>query len=248
MITGLKAKEDRNDFQGRRVRNSFFWVCDASKIQNAEAKVRSLLVRALHGELEQDIDSYIDSGGEYGFKVKGNDLEKLLNSPLSIENTDNTDLGCKIGSNTKSSRQKLAEELRNNSLPERKGILVLITSIKSASALKEVAVWRGLSNRIKDKELEEVSSLETVNRQAQKKTIFLGIAIALISIVAIALLIIKFTTLQKPQPEIIPTPSTIQENSSSTSTEELNPSVDLTKAKGINYSNFSYISNEEYGI
>ena len=145
-----------------------------------------------------DAPSFIVSGGEYGFEVKGNDLEQLLNSPLLTKNTNYTNSGCKIGSNTTSSRQKLAVELQTHSLPERKGILILITSIKSASALKEIGVWRGLSNRIKDEELEKYSSLETVDRQAQKKTIFLGIAIALILIIAIAILIIW----QKPQPKI----------------------------------------------
>ena len=235
MITGLKAKEDRNDFQGRRVRNSFFWVCDANEI-NAEAKVRSLLVRALLGELEQDIDSYIIvSGGEYGFKLKGNDPEKVLNSPLSTKNTNHTNSGCKIGSNTTSSRQKLAVELQTHSLPERKGILILITSIKSASALKEIGVWRGLSNRIKDDEFEEYSSLETVDRQAQKKTIFLGIAIALILIIAIALLIIKFKMSPTPQPQINPSSSPIQKTSFPQNSELLVQPINCIQAQKNNY-------------
>ena len=244
LITGLKAKESRNDFQGRRVRNSLFWICDTTEIQNAEAKVRSLLIRALHGELEQEIDSAIVNGGKHGFEVKRNYLERLLNSPLLTNNINQTELAAQIGSNSKSSRQQLASDLQTCSLPKRNGVLVLITSIKSLSALQEIGVWRGLSNRIKD---EEDPFAETVDRQAQKKTIFLGIAIALVLIIAIAILTIKLTKIQKLQPETIPTPSTIQQDSSSTSTEELNPSVDLIKAKEINCSTSSNMFNEGYG-
>lgn len=249
LITGLKAGENRNDFQGRRVRNSLFWICDTTEIQNAEMKVRSVLIRALHGDLEQKIDSAIDSGGKYGFKVKQSSLEQiLLDSPPLPKNDPSKNLSCKIGSNSKSSRQKLASELHTYSLPEQNGILVLVTSIKSASALQEIDVWRGLSSRIKDDEFEEYSSPEAVNRQAQKKTVFLGIAVAIILIVAIAFSIIKTNTPPKPEPEVIPTPSTIQKNSPTTSKEELNPSVNLIKAKEISYLISSHIFPEEYGI
>lgn len=249
LITGLKAKENRTDFQGRRIRNSLFWICDTTKIQNAEAKVRSLLIRALNGDLEQEIDSAIVSGGKYGFEVEQSCLEQLLlNSPLLPKNNQSENVCCKIGSNSQLLRQELASELQTYSLPDRNGLSILVTSIKSASALKEANVWRGLSNRIKDEEFEEYSSLETVDRQTQKKTVFLGIAIAMLLLIAIAFSIIKTNTPQKLEPEVIPTPSTIQKNSPTTSKEELNLSVNLIKAKEISYLISSHIFPEEYWI
>ena len=203
LITGLKAKEDRNDFQGRRVRNSLFWICDTTEIQNAEMKVRSVLIRALQGDLEQEIDSAIDIGGKYGFKAEQSNLEQiLLNSSLLLENNPSQKLNCKISSNSKLSREQLASELQTRSFPERDGVLVLVTSIKSLSALQKINVWRGLSDRIKDEEY----SLETVDRQAQKKTKKHSLVIILIVIVTISLIgiAIQTTNQQKPQPQIDP--------------------------------------------
>ncbi len=245
LVTGLKARENRTDFTGRSIRNSILWICQKD---SENAKVRSLLIRALKGKLDQEIDKTISACGEYGFKVDYKSLAELSSSVSDVENNRNTDPSCKIGSNSESLRQEIALELQTSLLPDRNGLLILVTSIKSASILKEATVWRGLSNRIEDEEFEEYSFLGTVNQQAQKKTIFLGIAIAIILLIAIALLIIKLTTPQKPQPEITPTPSTIQKNSHTTLKEELNQSVNLIKAKEINYSTSLHMFQEEYGM
>ncbi len=202
LITGLKAREERADFTGRSVRNSILWICPKD---SENIKIRSLLILALQGKLEREIDKIITAAGEYGFEVNYKSLVQLSNSTLNIGNNQNTDLNCKIGKNSELLRQQIALELETNPLPDRNGLLVLVTSIKSASALKKTGVWRGLSNRIKHEEFEEYSSLARGSQQAQKKTIFLGITIAIISIIAIALLIIKLTTPQKLQPE--PPPS-----------------------------------------
>ena len=243
LVTGLKASEDRTDFTGRSIRNSVLWICQKD---SDNAKVRSLLIRALKGELEPQIDKTISAGGKYGFEVDRESLLKLSNSALNVENNRNSDPSCKIGSNCESLKQEIALELQTSPFPDRNGLLILVTSIKSASALKEAAVWRGLSNRIKDEEFETYSSLKTVDR-SQKKTIFQGIAIAIILLVAIAFSIIKITTPQKLEPEIIPTPSIIQENSSSTSTKKSNPSVNPIQIDKRNYPISLNISREDYG-
>ena len=240
LVTGLTS-ENRTDFAGRSIRNSVLWICQKD---SDNARVRSLLIRALKGKLEREIDKTIDVGGEYGFEVDRESLLKLSNSVSNVENNRNTDPSYKIGSNSESLRQEIALELQTSPLPDRNGLLVLVTNIKSASVLKEAAVWRGLSNRIKNEEFEVYSS--GVDR-SQKKTIFLGIAIAIL-LIAIAFSIIKITTPQKQELEIIPTPSTIQKNSPTTSKEELNPSVYLIKAKEINCLISSRIFLEEYGI
>ena len=128
--------------------------------------IRSLLIRALKGKLEQEIDKTINVAGEYGFEVDYKSLVELSNSVLNVENNQNTDPSCKIGSNSESLRQELASELQTNPLPDRNGLLILVTSIKSASSLQEIDVWRGLSSRIDNKEFEKYSSLGTINQQA----------------------------------------------------------------------------------
>lgn len=239
LVTGLKARPERTDFAGRLVRNSILWDCT----KDNELKIRSLLILALRGELDREIDKSINIGSEYGFKVDYDRLEHLSNL-IDLKNNQNTDLNCKIGKNCVSLREELALELENNLLPNKTGLLVLVTSIKSASTLKQTVVWRGLSNRIEFEEFKRYATLGTTKSEAEKKTILLGIAIAIL-IIAIAL-VIKSNTPQT-QPEITPTPSTTQENSSYTSTKKLNLSVNPTKAKEINYSSFSYIFNEESG-
>ncbi len=145
LITGLKAREERTDFTGRAVRNSLLWICQKDP---GNIIIRSLLIRALRGELEREIDQTINIAGQYGFEVDYQLLKDLLNSTLAIANNQNTDLNGKIAKNSELLRQELALELETNTLPPQQGLLVLITSIKSASALKATNVWRGLSNRV----------------------------------------------------------------------------------------------------
>lgn len=227
LVTGLKARPERTDFAGRSIRNSVVWICQKEQ----ENIIRSLLIRALQGKLEPEIDATISNGGEYGFEVDYQSLVELFNSALNLENNQNTDLSCKIGSNSESLRQEIALELQANPLPDRSGLLVLVTSIKSAAALKETTVWRGLSSRIDAEKLAEYSFGKTVNQQTQKKTIFWGLAIAIILIMAIALMTIP----EKSEPETIPTPSTIQQSLSTTSPKKLNRSVNLSNIKQTNY-------------
>lgn len=246
LVTGLKARKERTDFMGRPIRNSVLWI--GKKDSENELKARSLLIRALRGELEREIDKTISISGNYGFEVDYKLLKDLFNSTLVIANNQNTDLNSKIGNNSELLRQEIALELENNALPNRQGLLVLVTSIKSALALKKTGVWRGLSNRVEYEKFKEYGFLNTTKSQAQKKTIFLILAIAIVSLVAIALSIIKFTTPQQPQPEIIPTPSTIQKNSLTTSKKELNRALNPIKTREINYLTSSYIFKKDYGI
>ncbi len=198
LVTGLKARSQRTDFTGRSVRNSALWIYRKDR---ENIKVRSLLILALRGELDQKIDKTINVSGKYGFEVDSDRLKNLSNSTLAIGNNYQTDASCKIGKNCDSLREEIALELESNVLPDREGLLVLVTSIKSASTLKDTAVWRGLSNRVESQELKQYASLDLTKFKPEKKTIWLSIAIALISILAISLIMIKFTTPQLPQIE-----------------------------------------------
>ena len=244
LVTGLKAREERKDYVPRLIRNSVLWIC---RKDNENLKIRSLLILALREELDRVIDKTINISGQYGFEVNYKALKELSNSTLAIGNNEPID-SCKIGKNYDSLREEIALELESNALPNREGLLVLVTSIKSASAIEKTGVWRGLSNRVEFEKLEKYGSLSTNQSGTEKKTPWIWVAIASILITAIAFLIIKTNTPPKLEPEVIPTPSTIQKNSPTTSKEELNPSVNLTKVKEISYLISSHIFPEEYWI
>ena len=198
LVTGLKAREERKDYVTRLVRNSVLWIC---KKDNENLKIRSLLILALRGELDRAIDETIDITGQYGFEVDYEAFKQLSNSTLAIGNNDQIDSNCKIGKNCDFLREEIALELENNALPNKEGLLVLVTNIKSASALKETGVWRGLSNRVESETLKEYASLAITQSGKEKKTLWIQVAIASILIIAIALIIIKFTMPQQPQIE-----------------------------------------------
>ncbi len=207
LVTGLKARKERTDFTGRPVRNSVLWII---RKDCENLIIRSLLIRALRKELDKNIDKDIDISGEYGFEVDYDRLKHLSNSTLAIGNNQNTDLNCKLGKNCDSLREELALELESNTLPDREGLLVLVTSIKSAYSLKETGVWRGLSNRVESEEFKQYSSLAIIKPGTEKKTLWLAIAIAIILLLAIAILI----TIQKPQPKINPNSPTLEQSTS----------------------------------
>lgn len=197
LVTGLKAREERKDYVPRLIRNSVLWIC---RKDNENLKIRSLLILALRGELDRAIDKTIDISGQYGFEVDYKAFKELSNSTLAIGNNEPIDL-CKIGKNYDSLREEMALELESNVLPNKDGLLVLVTSLKSASTLKETGVWRGLSNRVESEELRQYTSSAITQSGTEKKTLWIWVAIASILIIAIALIIIKFTMPQQQQIE-----------------------------------------------
>lgn len=150
LVTGLKAREERTDFMGRSVRNSIAWVYSDS--EEHEKILRSLAIRTLKNELESELDRAISIGGEYGFQVDRNAIERLA-SPEKIESQP-AETVCKLGKNCPKLRQDLAEELQKFSLPRFDGFLIIITTLKAKSALSLSGVWRGLSDRIENEEWE----------------------------------------------------------------------------------------------
>ncbi|BAZ43167.1 hypothetical protein NIES4102_01650 [Chondrocystis sp. NIES-4102] len=208
-ITGLKARKERADFMGRQVLNSLLWIYKATA--SNEEKIRSIVIKALEGTIEGEVDQLINPGGEQEFQIDYERLRELSNQTQINHNKIKYTIN-KIGNNCQNLRTELAQELETITLPETEGVLILITSIKSSSALKEIGVWRGLSNRVELTEFEEYNLVKTPANQAQKKRILLGLAIALILVIAIAFFwVIK--TQHPSQPEITPTPSTISQNS-----------------------------------
>ncbi|MBD2612006.1 hypothetical protein H6G94_12075 [Nostoc punctiforme FACHB-252] len=187
LVTALEAREERIDFMGRRVRNSVVWIYP----ENNEQALRSLTVRALRGELQQEVDRAITIGGEYGFTVLFEEITRLAN-PEAIDNYE-ADLKPKIGKNFLKLREELALELERHKLPQRNGLLILVTSIKTKPALIEANVWRGLSNRLVNDDWEIIPEKKSL-------TGIWILVLAVVIVLAIALLLIIIIP-QKIQPK-----------------------------------------------
>ena len=156
LVTGLKAREERTDFMGRKVRNSVAYVCSDSN--DNELIIRSLAVRALRGELEGEVDKAVNIGGEYGFEVSFEKISQLarLEDVESLE----AEQQIRIGENSIEFKEDLALELEQHCLPKTKrdSILIAVTGIKSKDALIQAKVWRSLSSRVKTQEWIKISN------------------------------------------------------------------------------------------
>ncbi|MEC4804291.1 MAG: hypothetical protein SAJ12_09670 [Jaaginema sp. PMC 1079.18] len=196
LITGLKAKQDRVDFAGRSVRNSLLWI--KTKNDSNEKQVRSILLQALKGQLEAKLDDAVRVGGEYGFEVDYSKLKEIGNfTSETLQSHQNASDLLKVGQNSVELREELALELISNCLPERQGLLVVVTSLKKEADLKRIQVWRSLSSRVEFNEWQEFRP-SAINPTSQKKTklILSIIAISIIVATAIAL----FLIVQTPPP------------------------------------------------
>ena len=189
LVTGLPAQE-RTDFRGRKIRNSVAWVLEDSEA--SERELRAIADFALRDLLANSIDSAIKFGGEQGFEVSFNDLERL-----NLEEVDNfpAKLESQIGQNSQELREKLAFELNQRHLPKDNGALVVVTGIKSESALMEAGVWRGLSSLVQAEEwkpykksLPLAAKKELITQEkSENKTLIFSIFFILIAVIAIAI-------------------------------------------------------------
>ena len=82
LVTGMKASK-RKDYRGRTIRNSIALI-DEDNEEN-ERKIRGLAVLALEEKLENEIDSAIKEGGEYGFVVSYEKINNLIQDSLQKE-------------------------------------------------------------------------------------------------------------------------------------------------------------------
>lgn len=223
LVTALKAREERTDFMGRPIRNSVAWV-DQDTEEN-ERIFRSLTVRALRGELETEVDRAISIEGEYGFSV---DLEaiKKLAAPEQVDFKE-PELTVRISNNSIESKESLALELEQHCLPQRNGFLIVVTSIKTKSALLQASVWRGLSLRV-----EEKGAILPEKKTRMTSIVRTAIAIAIATFILITILGLKLMMSTESQPN--PKPS-IPSNSLKKESIYTDFSLNYNQAKEINY-------------
>lgn len=191
LVTGLKARDERTDFTGRKVRNSIVWLYPDDS--EHRARLRAIAVRALRGELDEQVDRAIESVPDRGFEVDWYRIRQISET-TALENRYDSDPTKKIGKNSEEVKQELALELEANDFPQNNGLLVLVTSIKTESALKDIGVWRGLSNRVEYEKLTKIAGNYRTEKSSQKKTSILK-TIALIASAVILILTILWTIL-----------------------------------------------------
>lgn len=145
LITGLES-QNRTDNRTRKIRNSVLWVADESQ----EGELRAIAIQALGGELASKVDRTVSSANnDVGFQVDFGQLgfKTLVSEPLSQGQPAN--LTSKIG-NLSELKDELIEELKQYSLPQKEGVLLLIVVSPTVTQdiLERNKVWRGLSDTI----------------------------------------------------------------------------------------------------
>lgn len=190
LVTGLSS--ERIDFMNRRIRNSVAWV-EPDSSEN-EQIIRSLVVLALTDKqtLENKVNEAVVEAkvtSEYHFEVNWEKINQL-SELKQVQGNNNAKKGNYIGNNSVELQTEVGLELQANCLPSGDGVLVLATTLKTESDLKQYNVWRGLSNKVPYEELKSVSS-----PSEQKKSLLWQVAIAVamavvIIIIAVVIIII----------------------------------------------------------
>ena len=188
LVTGLFS--ERNDFMNRQIRNSVACVVH-DNLEN-ESIIRSLAVLALENKekLEKEVNEAVyetepDSEYEFNFDVK---KISQLSESIQLKSDSNPKESNYIGSDSKKLQKDVGLKLKNNHLPERNDILVLLTTLKTESALKKHNIWLGLSAKVPYNELTPVSS-NSQKQLPEKKT--LAVVTAVVIAVVMILIVIK---------------------------------------------------------
>lgn len=168
LITGIEP-DGKVDFVERQIRISVAWIAE-----NNEAGFRLLAANALDEEkcqiLTAKLSQAVTLGGETGFQV---DYLKILE--LSDRSQSQELPGNELPNPTKQIAQisperkkELSEELKQYRLPDKSGLLVVVTEIKKQETLVNANVWRGLSSLVKDKDWREIPAIYADNSHPNK--------------------------------------------------------------------------------
>lgn len=208
LVTALEADSSRVDYMGRPIRNSVAWTFEVSAESSEDEKIiRAITISALKGELGSLISTSIwnDDSKDYGFQVS---FEKLESVGKTFDNLESASPEPKrfIGGDSAQIRKELCDELSKNRLKDDEGLLILVTTLKSEEAMRNLPVWRGISSRFNsDGEWLDISH-QLSNRSAQKKRtpilrICIIILLSLLIVLGIYLLWVKVVNPEKEVPK-----------------------------------------------
>lgn len=220
LATGLDSPE-KKDFRDRPIRHSIVWILDEN--DDNETQVRAIAVQALQGSLANQVDRYIQFGGENGFEASIPDIEIMSRSfssgeLMGISPLPSSELPLKIGRNSRDLRDDLACKLQDYRLRKGCEFIVIATGVKSEDALEKAGAWRSLSNLVKSENWKKLSKSEV------QQSSFFGMAIAIIVAVIVVIALIMLIVLLHPfnlKQEVTPSPP--QETTWSEPEVEVNP-------------------------
>ncbi|MFM6192338.1 hypothetical protein [Planktothrix sp.] len=165
VVTGIPSA--RRDYQNRTIFISVAWILKDDDVN--EAKIRNLASKILLSkiflhdtdeiELKQSIEASVNDEEENsfqeknGFTVKFESLRCLLEqekeSSSPSKSLDEKEVLYEKSNDT--TIQKLAQDLKEQSLPEGDRPLVVVTGIQSRADFESAKVWRGLANFVDER-------------------------------------------------------------------------------------------------
>lgn len=180
VVTGVKS--NRTDFSGRVIRNSVVWL--VTKNPESEKGLRRLASRALKGEMNSELDQLIVSSENQDFEFDEVALKELASTTGNIDDQKLDKLGMsnQVAKAERNNKIELAKEIEKYRLPNRDGVLVVVTGVKSENTLKESGVWRGLSLNVASDEFEsyEIKSSDFMKAIIIIAVIMIALALFLI--------------------------------------------------------------------
>ncbi|MDZ8238017.1 MAG: hypothetical protein RMZ69_12715 [Nostoc sp. ChiQUE01a] len=180
-ITGIESAQ-RSTRLGRKVFNSIVWIAD--DIEENEVVLRKIAYSAIQNILQKDlsfsemIEKSVEFYGLEEFRVNIKNINEYIGHIESVYSHQFSDRESyqkyKIEHKTSASLEKLAEDLRNYSLPKEwlnwdgktknDGVLIVVTeNLEKRTILHKASVWRGFATNVEEPAKEVVES-------TQKKT------------------------------------------------------------------------------
>lgn len=184
-ITALKS--DRTDNRTRPIRNSLIWMTNDSE----EVKIRSIILQYLENKekLEKQVADAITEKPE--IKINYANIKTIGNNQKVDSNSlDTSNEVCKIG-NLKQYKQELINEIKNDSLPEKDGLLIFITDSKSKDNITKENPWRGLSSQISDGKWINIAKENPVKNQKKPQALTSEKQFNLLSLILVIILIVS---------------------------------------------------------
>ncbi|MBC1240282.1 hypothetical protein [Nostoc sp. 2RC] len=180
-ITGIESPQ-RSTRLGRKVFNSIVWIAD--DIEENEVILRKIAYSAIQNILQKDfsfsemIEKSVEFYGLEEFRVNIKNINEYLGhiKPVYSHQFSDTEFYSKyqIGHKSSESLEKLAEDLRNYSLPKQwlnwdgktknDGVLIVVTeNLEKRTILHKAGVWRGFATNVEEpaKEVVELSQKKT---------------------------------------------------------------------------------------
>ncbi|MGB3511811.1 MAG: hypothetical protein WBA93_21760 [Microcoleaceae cyanobacterium] len=196
LITGVKAL-DRVDFADRQIRISVAWLILDS--QDNERVLRMLAATILDAEKRQhltaEITQAVSLGGETGFQVNFEQIQKLTNvsQAQNLLQDELPSTSRKIAGLSAKCQAELTSELQQYRLPTQEGLIVVVTGIKKAETLINAGIWRGLSSLVSSQDWQIIQgNLPAENSSSKLSKYFNRLIIILGVLGTISLLVNTF--------------------------------------------------------